>query len=86
MPTDPSHSQSSRMTLADAAAEVLRNADSALTPHEIAERAIDSAFISPRSNQPWTYIAAAIRKDNRRRVSQGESPRFESEQGRFRLA
>jgi hypothetical protein len=76
-----------RMTLADAAAEVLGKAGgAALTAPEIAERAMQSGLIAPRSERPSTYVAAAIRKDSRRRRERGDAPRFAADQGGFRLA
>jgi HB1, ASXL, restriction endonuclease HTH domain len=75
------------MNLADAAEEVLRkHAGKALHSKEIADQAIAAGLVSPRSESPGVYVAAAIRKDNRKRERQGESPRFEPiGEGRFRL-
>lgn len=78
---------SSRLNLADAAEQVLRSGpEEALDSRQIAERAIAQGLIAPRSDAPWTYVAAAIRKDSRRRVARGEVPRFEAlGGGRFKL-
>jgi HB1, ASXL, restriction endonuclease HTH domain len=75
------------MNFADAAEEVLRkNSRKALHSSEIAERAIALGLISPRSNTPGTYVAAAMRKDNRRRQQRGEAVRFAlAGDGRFEL-
>jgi hypothetical protein len=66
---------------------VLKQSDgSPLSAREIADRAMSLGLISPRSKTPWTYVAAAMRKDSRRRQERGEVPRFASpESGRFRL-
>jgi hypothetical protein len=76
------------LNLADAAEEVLRHSQEApLDAKEIADRAIAQGLISPRSQTPGTYIAAAIRKDNRRREARGEAPRFTTlGGGRFQLS
>lgn len=75
------------MNLADAAEQVLRERPGqALHSKEIAERALAGGLIAPRSETPWVYVAAAIRKDNRRRREQGESPRFTAAgEGRYSL-
>jgi hypothetical protein len=65
------------VNLADAAEAVLEDADGdGLTSKEIAEAAEARGLISPRSETPWVYVAAAMRKDNRRREQSGEQPRF----------
>jgi hypothetical protein len=75
------------MTLADAAAQVLGKAGAdALTAQEIADRALQAGLIAPRSDRPGTYVAAAIRKDNRRRQQNGDAPRFVADRRGFRLA
>lgn len=74
------------MNLADAAAQILHESHGeALTSREIAERAMARGLITPRSDTPWTYVAAAIRKENRQRRERGESIRFSSSGGRFEL-
>lgn len=75
------------MNLADAAEAVLQEArGDALTSKEIAERAIGRGLISPRSETPWVYLAAAMRKDSRRQEQRGERARFETlGSGRFAL-
>lgn len=75
------------LTLADAAAEILGVAGTGvLTAQEIADRAMRDGLIAPRSDRPATYVAAAIRKDTRRRKERGTAPRFVAESGGFRLA
>jgi len=73
--------------LADAAERVLREQPGqALHSKEITERALATGLIAPRSETPWVYVAAAIRKDNRRRQQRGETPRFTAAgQGRYVL-
>jgi hypothetical protein len=75
------------VNLADAAEAVLQEAGGdALTSKEIAERAIGRGLIAPRSDTPWVYVAAAMRKDNRHREQRGERGRFEAlGSGRFAL-
>jgi len=75
------------MTLADAAATVLEAAnDAPLDCHQIAERAIREGLIKPKSEEPWTYVRAAIRKDNKSREPRGLAPRFETvSPGKYRL-
>jgi HB1, ASXL, restriction endonuclease HTH domain len=74
------------MNLADAAEQVLHRSGQDLTSREISERAVADGLIAPRSDQPWVYIAAAIRKDNRRRQEQGQKARFTSVGlGRYKL-
>lgn len=64
------------MNFADAAAQVLRENDGPLPVADITQRAIEQGLISPKSDDPVTYVRAAIRKDNRRRESRGEPVRF----------
>lgn len=74
------------MNLADAAARILQdNNGGGLSAREIAQRAIDSGLIAPRSATPWTYVAAAVRKENHRRAERGEAPRFEMTKGHIAL-
>ncbi len=74
------------MNMADAAEQVLRRSGRDLSSKEIADQAIADGLIAPRSDKPWAYIAAAIRKDNRRKRDQGEATRFTSAgTGRYRL-
>ena len=74
------------MNMADAAEQILRSAGRELTSREIADQAATDGLIAPRSDKPWVYIAAAIRKDNRRRRQQGQAPRFASAgTGRYTL-
>lgn len=77
----------SKVNLADAAEAVLKQSGGKpLTSREIADRAVAQGLAAPRSSTPWTYVAAAIRKDNRRRKERGEQLRFSSEgDGRFGL-
>ena len=45
-----------------------------------------SGLIAPRSDKPWVYITAAIRKDNQPRQDQGQAPRFAAAgTGRYKL-
>jgi hypothetical protein len=76
------------MNFADAAEQVLReNGGAPLDSKEITRRALDQGLISPRSNEAEKYVAAAIRKDNRRRQRAGESVRFvQAGSGMFGLA
>jgi hypothetical protein len=74
------------VNLADAAAAVLSASPDPLDAKEIAARAIERGLISPRTDAPWTYVRAAIRKENRRRAERGEQPRFAvADSGRFQL-
>jgi hypothetical protein len=66
------------MNFADAAAQVLRDNGGPLPVAEITQRALKQGLISPKSDHPVDYVRAAIRKDNRRREGQGQSPRFSS--------
>lgn len=74
------------MNMADAVEQVLRRSDRDLSSREIATQAIAEGLITPRSDKPWVYITAAIRKDNKRRQDQGKAARFASAgTGRYRL-
>jgi hypothetical protein len=74
------------MNLADAAAHVLeQEGGQSLSPREIAERAVAAGLIAPRSSAPWTYVAAAVRKENRRMTAGGLAPRFSVADGRISL-
>ena len=75
------------MNLADAAEAILReHRGSPLHSKDIATEAIEKGLISPQSKTPWVYVAAAIRKDTRRRRQQGEKARFTSDgNGRYSL-
>ena len=74
------------MNMADAAEQVLRRSGRDLSSREIADQAAADRLIALRSDKPWVYMAAAIRKDNRRRQHQGEAARFASVgTGRYRL-
>jgi hypothetical protein len=64
------------MNFAEAAAQVLRENGGPLPVADITERALEQGLISPKSDDPVTYVRAAIRKDNRRRESQGQTARF----------
>jgi hypothetical protein len=66
------------MNMADAAEQVLRRSGGDLSSKQIADQAVADGLITPRSDKPWVYVAAAIRKDNRRRQNQGEAVRFVS--------
>ena len=74
------------MNMADAADHVLRRSGRDLSSREIADQAVADDLITPRSDKPWIYVAAAIRKDNRRRTDRGEDVRFVSTgPGRYRI-
>jgi hypothetical protein len=74
------------MNMADAAEQVLRRSGRDLSSREIASQALADGLITPRSDEPWVYVAAAIRKDNRRRQNQGQGARFSSAgTGRYKL-
>jgi hypothetical protein len=64
------------MNFADAAAQVLRENAGPLSVADITRRALEQGLISPKSDDPVTYVRAAIRKDNRRRAGRGEPARF----------
>jgi hypothetical protein len=64
------------MNFAEAAAQVLRENGGPLPVADITERALEQGLISPKSDDPVTYVRAAIRKDNRRRESRGQPARF----------
>jgi hypothetical protein len=64
------------MNFADAAAQVLIENGGPLPVAEITRRAMKQGLISPKSDHPADYVRAAIRKDNRRRESQGQPARF----------
>jgi hypothetical protein len=64
------------MNFADAAAQVLRENGAPLPVADITRRALEQGLISPKGDNPVTYVRAAIRKDNRRRESRGEPVRF----------
>lgn len=64
------------MNFADAAAQVLQDNGGPLPVAEITQRALKRGLISPKSDHPVDYVRAAIRKDNRRRESQGQPARF----------
>jgi hypothetical protein len=66
------------MNMADAAEQVLRRAGRDLSSKEIADQAVTEGLITPRSDTPWVYMAAAIRKDNLRRKNRGQALRFAS--------
>jgi hypothetical protein len=74
------------MNMADAAEQVLRQSRQELSPREITDQALAAGIITPRSDKPWVYMAAAIRKDNRRRQERGEATRFApASAGRYHL-
>ena len=76
------------MTLADAAEAVLKEAKGGpLDCRQIADRAVSQGLAKPKSDEPWTYFRAAIRKDNKSRQEKGLAPRFVSAGvGSYRLA
>jgi HB1/ASXL restriction endonuclease-like protein with HTH domain len=76
------------MRLVDAAADVLsRNPGKELSVKEIAEQAMTEGLITPSSQTPWVYMAAAIRKEIRHAAETGGKARFRTEaSGRYRWA
>lgn len=65
------------MTLADAAETVLKQAGGGPLHYKvITEQIIEKGLASPKSDEPWLYVRAAIRKDTKSRESRGLSPRF----------
>ncbi len=64
------------MNFADAAAQVLKESGTSLPVAEITKRALQQGLIRPRSDDPVTYVRAAIRKDNRRQESRNKPARF----------
>jgi hypothetical protein len=75
------------MNFAEAAAQVLSENGGPLPVADITQRALAQGLISPKSDDPVTYVRAAIRKDNRRRESRGEPVRFStSTRGVYDLA
>jgi hypothetical protein len=65
------------MHLVDAAAEILRRSPTeALSVKEISDRAVAGGLITPRSQTPWLYMAAAMRKELRQLAELGGEPRF----------
>jgi HB1, ASXL, restriction endonuclease HTH domain len=64
------------MNFADAAEQVLRENGGSLSVADITKQALDQGLIKPRSDDPATYVRAAIRKDNRRREGRNEPARF----------
>lgn len=74
------------MNMADAAEQVLRSSGRDLSSREIAVQALADGLIAPRSDQPWVYVTAAIRKDNARRQKEGKAARFApAGTGRYKL-
>lgn len=64
------------MNFADAAHQVLSDAGEALSGSEIARRAIAQGLITPKSDSPGTFVAAAMRRENRKRKQAGMPQRF----------
>jgi hypothetical protein len=64
------------MNFADAAEQVLKENGEPLSVAGITQRALERRLINPRSDNPVTYVRAAIRKDIRRRDRRGEPARF----------
>jgi hypothetical protein len=64
------------MNFADAAEQILRENGGPLPVADITRRALEQELINPKSDDPVTYVRAAIRKDNLRRERQGEPVRF----------
>ena len=67
------------MNFADAAAQILKENGTPLPVAEITQRALRQGLINPKSDDPVTYVRAAIRKDNLRRENHNERPRFKLE-------
>jgi hypothetical protein len=64
------------MNFADAAEQVLQENKEPLSVADITRRALEQGLINPKSDDPVTYVRAAIRKDNVRRKNRGISVRF----------
>jgi hypothetical protein len=64
------------MNFADAAEQVLKDHGGPLSVADITQRALERRLIKPKSDDPVTYVRAAMRKDNRRREGRGEPVRF----------
>lgn len=64
------------MNFADAAEQVIRENGGPLPVADITRLALEQGLINPKSDDPVTYVRAAIRKDNRRREQHGERARF----------
>lgn len=65
------------MTLADAAETVLKQAGGGPLHYKvITDKVIEQGLAAPKSDEPWLYVRAAIRKDTKSRESRGLSPRF----------
>lgn len=75
------------MTLADAAETILKQAGGGpLHCKVITDRVIEQGLATPKSEEPWLYVRAAIRKDNKSRTSRGLEERFVATgTGEFRL-
>jgi hypothetical protein len=75
------------VNFADAAHQILNEKGGPLSSQEIAQSAKDKGLINPKSDTPGTFVAAAMRKENRRRKQAGQTPRFVAKgQGMFDLA
>ena len=65
------------MTLADAAETVLKQAGGGPLHYKvITDKVIEQGLAEPKSDEPWLYVRAAIRKDNKSRTSRGLDQRF----------
>jgi hypothetical protein len=64
------------VNFADAAHQILTEKGGPLSSQVIAQLARDKGLISPKSDSPGTFVAAAMRKENRRRKQAGQPPRF----------
>jgi len=64
------------MNFADAAEQVLQENRGPLSVADITRRALEQGLINPKSDDPVTYVRAAIRKDNLRRKNRGMPARF----------
>lgn len=64
------------MNFADAAEQVIRENGAPLAVADITRLALEQGLINPKSDDPVTYVRAAIRKDNLRRRRMGEPARF----------
>lgn len=75
------------MNFADAVEQVLKAERRPMSVADITKRALELRIIEPKSDDPTTYVRAAIRKDTRHREERGERPRFvRDSSGNFSLS
>lgn len=64
------------MELAKAAEKVLTDRGTPMHYSEITQIAVSQGLIDPKAADPAPYVAAAMRKANRRREQRGQEPIF----------